>query len=384
MRKVLVISNTTGSAGMNCLMGIFAQINETGYDWDVRLVQSKGAIPHSFLADAVKDGADGVIASIGVASELTNALASLDIPIVTIHTDIAGGKSRRLVRLRNDDYAVGVCAAKFFLDHGSFRAYGFVPTVDPTPWSANRVRGFREQLATAGADVLVATRDLDLSNFLRDLPKPAAVLGATDLEASNVLATCRNLSLDVPGQVAVLGTDDNEIFCNSMRPSLSSVHTDDHGLGRRAARELQKMLRNRRGSDAESVILVPPTGVTERTSTRTVPPAGFLIRRALDYIRTNYQSGIDVGDVVRHLGVSPSLARTRFRQVLGKSIRDVIIETRLERVRKLLRTTSEPISRIAKLSGFTSACRLAHLFHAREGRSMNDYRRLTADSQTRT
>ena len=384
MKKVLVISNTTGSAGMNCLMGIFAQINEAGYGWDVRLVQSKGVIPHSFLADAVKDGADGVIASIGVASELTNALASLDIPIVTIHTDIAGGKSRRLVRLRNDDYAVGVCAAKFFLDHGSFRAYGFVPTVDPTPWSANRARGFREQLATAGADVLVATRDLDLSNFLRDLPKPAAVLGATDLEASNVLATCRNLSLDVPGQVAVLGTDDNEIFCNSMRPSLSSVHTDDHGLGRRAARELQKMLRNRRGSDAESVILVPPTGVTERTSTRTVPPAGFLIRRALDYIRTNYQSGIDVGDVVRHLGVSPSLARTRFRQVLGKSIRDVIIETRLERVRKLLRTTSEPISRIAKLSGFTSACRLAHLFHAREGRSMNDYRRLTADSQTRT
>ena len=371
---------------MNCLMGIFAQINEAGYGWDVRLVQSKGVIPHSFLADAVKDGADGVIASIGVASELTNALASLDIPIVTIHTDIAGGRIRpkRLVRLRNDDYAVGACAAKFFLNHGSFRGYGFVPTVDPTPWSANRARGFREQLATAGADVLVATRDLDLSDFLRSLSKPAAVFGATDLEASNVLATCRNLSLDVPGQVAVLGTDDNEIFCNSMRPSLSSVHTDDHGLGRRAARELQKMLRNRRGSDAESVILVPPTGVTERTSTRTVPPAGFLIRRALDYIRTNYQNGIDVGDVVRHLGVSPSLARTRFRQVLGKSIRDVIIETRLERVRKLLRTTSEPISRIAKLSGFASACRLAHLFHAREGRSMNDYRRLTADSRTHT
>ena len=377
MKNVLVISNTTGSAGMNCLMGIFAQINEAGYDWDVRLVQSKGAIPHSFLADAVKDGADGVIASIGVAAELTNALGSLAIPIVAIHTDIADGRVRpkRLVRLRNDDYAVGVCAAKFFLDHGSFRAYGFVPTVDPTPWSANRARGFREQLATAGATVFLATRDLDLSDFLRDLPKPAAVLGATDLEASNVLATCRNLSLDVPGQVAVLGTDDNEIFCNSMRPSLSSVHTNDHGLGRRAARELQKMLRNRCKSDAESIILVPPTGVTERMSTRTVPVAGFLIRKALDYIRANYQDGIDVGDVVRHLGVSPSLARTRFRQVHGKSIRDVIIETRLERVRKLLRTTSEPISRIAKLSGFASACRLAHLFRAREGCSMNDYRR---------
>ena len=55
-----------------------------------------------------------------------------------------------------------------------------------------------------------------------------------------------------------------------------------------------------------------PQSVSTRESTRTIPPAARLIREGISYIRKNVASGITARDVVRHLGVSPSLARARF------------------------------------------------------------------------
>jgi AraC-like DNA-binding protein len=146
-------------------------------------------------------------------------------------------------------------------------------------------------------------------------------------------------------------------------------------IGELAAQALDGMMKSRKAAPPCRVILVGPADIAERASTHAVPPAGHLIQEALRYIRANVSSGLSASDVVRHLKVSPSLARARFAEVTGKSIRDTILDLRLALAEKQLRTTSEPIARIAKSCGFPSACRLAHFFQERHGCSPTNYRK---------
>ena len=57
-------------------------------------------------------------------------------------------------------------------------------------------------------------------------------------------------------------------------------------------------------------------------------------------VRQNATKAITTDDVVSHLGVSRSLAALRFREYQGETIREVILKTRLEEVKKRLATTS--------------------------------------------
>ena len=375
MKKVLVASTIKGVAGRNCLSGVFKYVNE-GRDWSIRFLQDPRALGADEVRGVVEGGVDGIIACLRELDESYATLSAAGVPMVQIHDpdpDRAARRERGYAMLLNDDIAIGRLAARHFLGSGAFNSFGFVPTAERTAWSVRRERGFRLELAKGGHAVRTP-RDLSPDGFMAALPKPAAVFCATDVEALNAIAVCRKLRLRIPDQVAVLGVDDDEILCDSSRPSLSSIRTDDFALGERAARELDRLMR-RPSAPSARPILVPPKGVAVRESTRTIPPAARLIREGLAYIRRNAAAGISVLDVVRHLGVSPALARARFASVHGKSMRDAILEERLAVAKRLLRTTRAPLGEIARRSGFSSACRLSHFFIERLGLSPAAWRR---------
>ena len=106
-----------------------------------------------------------------------------------------------------------------------------------------------------------------------------------------------------------------------------------------------------------------------------MPPAGALIRSATDFIQQNFQSGITVKDVVKHVGASDRLVRLRFRDVTGKSIRDTLLNIRMEAAQKALQDTDAPISLIAKNCGFSSICRFTHFFTQQTGESPTSWRK---------
>jgi LacI family transcriptional regulator len=375
MKRVLVASTIKGIAGRNCLSGVFDYVNE-GCDWSIRFLQDQQSLGAREVGSVIEGGIDGVIACLRELDDSYRLLAESGVPMVQIHDpdpDRAISRSCGYAKLLNDDVATGRLAARHFLEHGAFNSFGFIPTDGRTAWSVRRERGFRLELAQL-SHVVLTPRGRTLEAFLASMPKPAAVFCATDVEAVNALAVCRKLRLRVPHQIAVLGVDDDEILCESCRPSLSSIKTDDFALGRRAARELDRMMRNS-SAGAPRPILVAPDGVAVRDSTRTVSPTAHLIREGLSFIRRNVSSGITVKDVVRHLGVSPSLARSRFASVHGKSIRDVILDERLSVAKRLLRTTHAPIDSVARRSGFESACRMSHFFSERLGMSPSAWRK---------
>ena len=135
----------------------------------------------------------------------------------------------------------------------------------------------------------------------------------------------------------------------------------------------------RRGAPAYSSacqdLLVGVKAVVRRDSTAEISQAGKLVQRAIAYIRHNALKGIGAADVVRHLGCSRRLADLRFRELQGTSIGKMLISTRLEEVKRLLRSTKEPMDAIAAECGFANSTYLKNLFKKRFNMTMREYRR---------
>ena len=376
MRKVLVISTINGIAGRNGITGIFNYVND-GHDWSIRFVQDPGDINGTALDAIVKDGLDGMIVSPRAMTPQIEDLLKQPVPVVMIHCPdgVVPRHGPRFALLKNDDRAVGLAATEHFLSKSKFRTYAFMPTPSPTNWSDERLSGFAEGLKAKGSAPVVWHADQEpLAEFLNALPKPAAILGATDLEAINALTACRKLKIDVPSRIAILGVDDDEIMCESTKPTLSSVRTDDVALGRRAAEALSALMSSKRAKSPPQPILVPPSGVTERNSTRSVPPSGYLIQESLAFVRRHLSEGIGVDDVVKHLGVSHSLVRERFRTVYGQSLRDVILDMRIKAAMSLLSRTTAPVCEIALKVGFSSDAYFVRYFRKKAGTTPAAYR----------
>ena len=124
-------------------------------------------------------------------------------------------------------------------------------------------------------------------------------------------------------------------------------------------------------------VFIPVRPIADRESTAPVSQAGFLIRRAQQFIDKNACKGIGVDDVARHLGVSRRLLYLRFREIKGIAPFEAIRDRRLEAVRHRLLTTHETIAAIAADCGFESETHLMHLFKRRFGLTMRAFRRRT-------
>lgn len=378
MKKVLLAISGNSVASREFLTGVFSYVN-AGHDWSITLAPDPYALTPRSLNAMARNGIDGIVTSFNRVTPGYRAMLKLGIPIALTKfpPELPPPERADIAVLHNDELAIGRTAARFLRSRGSFRTYAFATNREHSFWSVFRERGFRLELARhRTVPVMLRRSRLELGAWLKSLPKPAAVFAAYDMVAAQVLEACKIKRLRVPDQVAVIGVDNDELICNAVRPTLSSIHPNHVELARRAAAELDRIMHGKRMS-APNPIFIPPLGVVERDSTRFVPPAGFLIREALAFIHENALKGISVKNVTQHLGVSEGLARLRFRTINGKSMRSEILAVRLAAVEKLLRTTKDNLGQIAQKTGFSSACRLSHFFKTRHGVAPETWRSKT-------
>ncbi|MHB8898202.1 MAG: helix-turn-helix transcriptional regulator [Thermoguttaceae bacterium] len=91
------------------------------------------------------------------------------------------------------------------------------------------------------------------------------------------------------------------------------------------------------------------------------------------FIRDHACEGIRV-DVVRHVGISYSTLKRRFRSIFQRSIHDEILRIRLERARELLAGTDLPLTVVARRSGFQHQESLGAVFKAHFGTTPGRFR----------
>jgi transcriptional regulator GlxA family with amidase domain len=100
-----------------------------------------------------------------------------------------------------------------------------------------------------------------------------------------------------------------------------------------------------------------------------------LVAEAVRLIWTQGQHAISVSDVVANFPVTRRSLERRFQRCLGRTILDEIVRCRLERAKRLLLETDQPLKAVALAAGFSNARHMSRVFHRAEGVTPANYRR---------
>lgn len=251
-------------------------------------------------------------------------------------------------------------------------------------WSRRREHAFCSRMERAGYQVAVyhqpsrlvdrsweSERDI-LADWLRNQPRPLGLFACNDDRGRQVLEACRVGELRVPHDVAVIGVDNDEVFCDLADPPLSSVALNAETAGYRAAELLDRMMQ---GHDCSTRhVLVEALGVVTRNSTDVIAVHDEDVSAALHFIRQKRGFGISVDSVADAVAVSRRSLERSFRETIGRTILEEIQLARIERAKQLLLETKYPISKVAQLSGFGSTGYFVQFFHERVGRTPRKFR----------
>lgn len=378
-RKILVSVLMGSPAGRRQLAGIFRYISGT-LPWDItvfRHAEFSGKV--DMVRDILREGVDGIITSQTVhRPEIAELIKVANIPLVAIDFDEQDEllkSSLRAVRVDSDDYRAGFEGAQHLFSLGIMRSYGFVLSNTPhRRWASFRLKGAQDAILSRKLPLQVFDDDLSkLAKWIDDLPKPTALMTESDALAARILATCHEHHLAVPKQVVLLGSDNDELVCENLRPRLSSVWIDHESEGYVAAKTLDKLMRSCKTPTRH--ILIPPKGIIARETTSPTSPASSLVERALSFIRERARDGITVDDVVSHTGVSRRLLYLRFRETLGQSVLKKITDERLRILKSALKNSTEPIGNLSLQCGFPSVNQAKRIFKSETGVPMRAWRR---------
>ncbi len=194
-----------------------------------------------------------------------------------------------------------------------------------------------------------------------------------DQRGRQVIEACRERGLRVPDDVLVLSVDNDPLLCELCEPSLSSITLDAHRAGVEAAQLLDGLMAGRPA--AATRILVRPTHVSRRQSTSSGVDEDGVVAAARRYLFDRLaERGLQVNDIAAHCRVSRRLLETRFRQAVGRSLLQELLEMRMERARTLLRDTPYTVGEVARACGFSDANYFTKAFRRRHARAPLAYR----------
>ncbi len=377
IRRVAIIPDLARTYDRQVLDGIGRYVRDHG-SWSLYIHED----PLLKLTQLQQWQGDGVIANLDD-PRVFHAVAAMGLPVVGF-----GGARRtdgRTAYMATDDQAIARLAAEHLLDRG-FRQFAYcgLPDDPAKPWAAARARAFTRIVGEAGCPVSVykghraAMRRwqhmLDhMSRWIASLPRPVGLMACNDARARQVLEVCRRLGVRVPEDVAVIGVDNDRLICELSLPPLSSVIQGTERLGYQAAALLDDLMAGR--SPDQQAFTVPPVGVATRQSTDILAIDDALITRAMRFIAEHAREGIQVGDVLTHLGVCRATLDQRFRLRLGRTAHAEIQRVRFREIQELLRATDMTLEEIARRCGFRYVQYLAASFRKHTGQSPGEYRR---------
>lgn len=308
---------------------------------------------------------EGVIADLDD-PRIPKHVVGLDVPVVgigAIREDSPWDLAISTVSTNN--HRIAMLAAEHLLDRG-LQHFAYCGTRRHTldPWNRQRHESFVEHLRKSGRKCFAYSGrysashsweylQKQLADWLEKLPKPIGLMAANDARARHVLEACRRIRLRVPDDVAVIGVDNDELICNLACPPLTSIVQDTEEIGYRAARLLDRMMRQRTPTFLH--VVIDPIAVVTRESTDMVATEDPIVSEALAYIRRNACDGLSVMDVARETGVSRSTLADHFRRVVDRTVHNEIRRVQLGTACELLAMTDLALDRVASRAGFGNA-----------------------------
>ena len=378
VRRVALLIETSTSWGSGIVEGIAEYASERG-DWQF-FIEPRGRFERLLLPPGWRG--DGVIARVAH-SALSDQLLEVKLPCVNVSWYPYG--EGQIARCTTDEKATARECALYFLERG-FRQFAycgvshrqdyidrfgesFVATILEHGWPCFV---FEPKLRIERSDNWSMAME-ELGDWIESLAKPVALLAFEGVRGRQLTDACRMRGIDVPGDVAVLGGDHDELFSRISSPMLSTIDHSPQRVGYKAAELLEKLMNG--ASIPSEPILLPPAGVVTRQSTDTIAVDDPAVAEAIRFIRTNAHKPIQVSDVLKQIPLSRRNLEQRLLHTLGRTPAEEIRRARLQIAKKLLLSTDESMPWIAARSGFESAEVLARVFRRELEITPTAYRR---------
>jgi LacI family transcriptional regulator len=309
-------------------------------------------------------------------------------PCVNIANHTAGQDRAPVVG--TDDAAIGRAIAEHLIDRG-FRNFAFYSNLklhyfDP------RQAAFVKAITDAGFACAVGPQPLDrgrsrrsdgqgkvdwvdhAGRWLASLPKPLAVMAPHDSYGRDAVQVCHVAGLAVPGEVSVIGVDNDDLTCLAVSPQLSSIDTHAARVGSEAVDLIRAMVLNKQPIP-ESPKLIAPGDIVIRGSSSESAVEDQEVAGAIKFIRSNVGRHITVEHVVDHVLISRRSLERRFYQILSRSVMEEIRRSRLDQAKRLLARTDLSLDEVARRSGLLRQQRLSSVIREATGLTPGQYRK---------
>ena len=374
--NVAVIVETSNSYARGILRGIHDYAKSRR--WTLYLTEhGRHEIDESFAGNWKFDG---IIARIET-DRMAGIITAMDVPTVDV-------SAARLVQgipwVETDDEAITRLALEHLRDCGlqNFAFFG-----DPFyNWSIWRQQAFERILgrsdrmrshifnlpARKEPRVRWWTQREAIRAWLDSLPKPVGIFACYDGCGQQLLEICRYYEIAVPGDVAIIGVDNDELLCEITTPSMSSVVPNAFRTGVYAAEILDRLLRGEKLSGRKHSIA--PLGVRKRVSTDVLAVEDQHVAQAVAFIRNNAHKNIGVQDVLCSIPLSRRVLEARFRKALNRTPHQEIQRVRTNAVRELLLETDMSLSEISAAIGIEHPEYLSVFFKKETGLTPREYR----------
>jgi LacI family transcriptional regulator len=151
-----------------------------------------------------------------------------------------------------DEVQGGRLATELLLDRGH-RRIAFINSTEDAPSTTGRLAGYEAALAAHGVDfddaLVVPIYPDDVGGFqeagylaglklLAGGDRPSAVFCYNDRAAMGLYDAAKELGLSIPGDLAVVGFDDQEVIAAHLRPKLTTIALPHYEIGVRGVRAL--------------------------------------------------------------------------------------------------------------------------------------------------
>ena len=322
---------------------------------------------------------DGIILPLPGTDDVMEKIATLRAQTVLVHiTDKRlAAKTDATASIWTDNADVGRRGALHLLERGEYRSAGYVHEPSYQFYSIERMMSFRDTMRRNGLKTRTFPDDypasgqessiqpasvfhpsssdflLRLRKWVRELPKPAAVMATSDMRAVDVINACKAECIPVQLQVSVVGVDCDPSQHSKCGMSISSVMLNMHRMGQQAVRELDFLSRHLKWKGRLHEVLIPAKEVFAGESTSRSVSATLLVKMALDYINANRMRPLKPSDVFAHLGCSRQLANLRFSQVGDTTVHAALKKARMEEAQIRLRR-GEHVCDVVESMQFTS------------------------------
>jgi DNA-binding LacI/PurR family transcriptional regulator len=238
-----VISSLDTQWSVALLRGAQGEAARLGVDMVVTTTHGNPVGEHPWVEHLVKRGSCGVVL---IVSELLSTgrdeLAQLHVPVVLV--DPVGSGAPELPTVAATNWAGGRDAAEHLIALGHERI-AFITGPIAEECHRDRLDGYRAALQRAGIDAdpkLVRNGDSLADGgyrwgkelLRRPLP-PTAIISGSDEQAYGVYRAARELGLQIPEDVSIVGFDDVEL-CQWVSPQLTTVRQPLEAMAREATR----------------------------------------------------------------------------------------------------------------------------------------------------